>query len=79
MITHDMELAYTYADRIIVLRDGRAVYDGPPATLWLEHAELAADCQLLPPLRCAAAGRLTELIASRREKHAAFAGLESEH
>lgn len=79
MITHDMELACAYADRIIVLRDGRAVYDGPPATLWSEHAELAADCQLLPPLRCAAAGRLAELIASRREKHAAFAGLESEH
>ncbi|WP_374017051.1 ABC transporter ATP-binding protein [Paenibacillus thiaminolyticus] len=79
MITHDMELAYAYADRIIVLRDGRAAYDGPPATLWSEHAELAADCQLLPPLRCAAAGKLAELIAIRREKHAALAGLESEH
>ncbi|CAH8767697.1 ABC transporter ATP-binding protein [Paenibacillus dendritiformis] len=79
MITHDMELAHAYADRIVVLRDGRTAYDGPPATLWSDHAELAADCQLLPPLRCAAAGRLTELIASRREKHAEFAGLESEH
>lgn len=79
MITHDMELAHAYADRIIVLRDGRAAYDGPPATLWSDYAELAADCQLLPPLRCAAAGRLAELIASGREKHAELAGMESEH
>lgn len=79
MITHDMELAHAYADRIMVLRKGRAAYDGPPASLWSDHAELAADCQLLPPLRCAAYGRLTELIARRREKHAEFAELESEH
>jgi energy-coupling factor transport system ATP-binding protein len=30
-ITHDVDLALTHADRILVLRDGRVVADGPPA------------------------------------------------
>ncbi len=32
-ITHDVDLALTHADRILVLRDGRIVADGPPATV----------------------------------------------
>ena len=32
-ITHDVDLALTHADRILVLRDGRVVADGPPATV----------------------------------------------
>ena len=38
-ITHDVDLALTHADRILVLRDGRIVTDGPPATV-VEDAEL---------------------------------------
>lgn len=30
-ITHDVDLALTHADRILVIRDGRIVADGPPA------------------------------------------------
>jgi energy-coupling factor transport system ATP-binding protein len=30
-ITHDVDLALTHADRILVLRDGRVVANGPPA------------------------------------------------
>jgi energy-coupling factor transport system ATP-binding protein len=30
-VTHDVDLALTHADRILVLRDGRIVADGPPA------------------------------------------------
>ena len=37
-ITHDVDLALTHADRILVLRDGRIVADGPPATV-VEDAE----------------------------------------
>ncbi|MGZ8480959.1 MAG: ABC transporter ATP-binding protein [Candidatus Limnocylindria bacterium] len=32
-ITHDVDLALTHADRILVVRDGRIVADGPPAAV----------------------------------------------
>ena len=32
-ITHDVDLALTHADRILVIRDGRVVADGPPSTV----------------------------------------------
>jgi energy-coupling factor transport system ATP-binding protein len=32
-ITHDVDLALTHADRILVIRDGRIVADGPPAAV----------------------------------------------
>ena len=38
-ITHDVDLALTHADRILMLRDGRIVADGPPAAV-IEDAEL---------------------------------------
>jgi energy-coupling factor transport system ATP-binding protein len=38
-VTHDVDLALTHADRILVLRDGRIVADGPPGTV-VEDAEL---------------------------------------
>jgi len=37
-ITHDVDLALTHADRILVIRDGRIVADGPPAAV-VEDAE----------------------------------------
>ncbi len=30
LVTHDVDLALTYADRILLFRDGRVVADGPP-------------------------------------------------
>jgi energy-coupling factor transporter ATP-binding protein EcfA2 len=30
LVTHDVDLALTHADRILVIRDGRVVADGPP-------------------------------------------------
>ena len=33
LVTHDVDLALTRADRILVLRDGRVVADGPPVTV----------------------------------------------
>jgi energy-coupling factor transport system ATP-binding protein len=32
-VTHDVDLALTHSDRILVLRDGRIVADGPPASV----------------------------------------------
>jgi energy-coupling factor transport system ATP-binding protein len=32
-VTHDVDLALTHADRILVVRDGRIVADGPPGTV----------------------------------------------
>ena len=31
--THDVELAASFADRVILLADGRAIAEGPPATI----------------------------------------------
>ena len=47
-VTHDVDLALTHADRILVLRDGRIVADGPPATVvedvdTLDREQPAAD------------------------------------
>lgn len=36
MITHDMELIHTYADKVIVLSEGKMVYEGTPQDLWKE-------------------------------------------
>ena len=85
-VTHDVDLALTHADRILVLRDGRIVADGPPATV-VEDAELwrasnlertsLMDANLAWPDR---AGRrflnATSLAAAMvaRERHAHGAG-----
>ncbi|WP_026583966.1 hypothetical protein [Bacillus sp. J33] len=37
MITHDMELIHTYADKVIVLSKGKMVYEGTPQDLWKEQ------------------------------------------
>ncbi len=44
-VTHDVDLALTHADRILVLRDGRIVADGPPAAV-VEDEELWRACNL---------------------------------
>jgi energy-coupling factor transporter ATP-binding protein EcfA2 len=44
-VTHDVDLALTHADRILVLLDGRIVADGPPAAV-IEDAERWHACNL---------------------------------
>ena len=44
-VTHDVDLALTHADRILVLRDGRVVADGPPGTV-VEDADRWRSCNL---------------------------------
>jgi energy-coupling factor transport system ATP-binding protein len=48
MITHDMRAVATYATRLLVLRAGRIVLNGPPAEIFARRAELH-DCGILPP------------------------------
>ncbi|WP_282142032.1 ABC transporter ATP-binding protein [Cytobacillus oceanisediminis] len=37
MITHDMEILHSYADKVIVLSEGEKIYEGLPDSLWKEH------------------------------------------
>ena len=49
LVTHDMELAREYADRILVLSQGRLVLDGEPDLVFSE-AEPLAQAGITPPL-----------------------------
>jgi energy-coupling factor transport system ATP-binding protein len=78
-ITHDMEFAARHFDRVIVMRTGEIVADGPPAeTLASSSAEMLATTGLTPPpaariagllgldvVPADAAGLLAELAAAR--------------
>jgi energy-coupling factor transport system ATP-binding protein len=44
-ITHDVDLALTHADRILLFRDGRIVADGPPKEVIVDEAGWR-DCNL---------------------------------
>ncbi len=46
-ITHDLDLAICYANRVVLMNDGRAVADGPPEEV-LSQRELLQACRLLP-------------------------------
>jgi energy-coupling factor transport system ATP-binding protein len=46
-ITHDVDLALTHADRILLFRDGRIVADGPPKEVIVDEARWGA-CNLTP-------------------------------
>jgi len=48
IITHDMELAAKYAQRIIVLRHGEVLTDGTPREVF-SQTEVLASTQLYPP------------------------------
>jgi energy-coupling factor transport system ATP-binding protein len=46
-ITHDIDLAVVYANRVLLVNDGKVVADGPPAEVLCDFARLAA-CRLVP-------------------------------
>jgi energy-coupling factor transport system ATP-binding protein len=46
-ITHDLDLALIYANRILILYDGRIVADGPPEAV-LADEERLIQCRILP-------------------------------
>ncbi len=47
LVTHDVDLALTHADRILLFRDGQVVADGPPA-LVVEDLDRWIACNLRP-------------------------------
>lgn len=47
LVTHDVDLALTHADRILLLREGQVVADGPPATVIADEERWIA-CNLRP-------------------------------
>ncbi|AKB29112.1 ATPase component of general energizing module of ECF transporters [Methanosarcina siciliae T4/M] len=49
LITHDMELAAEYAERVVVMKQGKILLDGPTAEVFSSPEELGA-AGLLPPL-----------------------------
>lgn len=46
-ITHDLDLAICYANRIILMHEGRIAGDGPPAEVLID-SELLRRCRLVP-------------------------------
>jgi len=46
-ITHDLDLAICYANRVVLMEEGRVVGDGPPAEV-LTDLELLERCRLVP-------------------------------
>jgi energy-coupling factor transport system ATP-binding protein len=46
-ITHDLDLAISYANRILLLSDGRIAADGPPHQI-LQDRALLSHCRLIP-------------------------------
>ncbi|HEX6868718.1 MAG TPA: ABC transporter ATP-binding protein [Candidatus Limnocylindrales bacterium] len=58
-ITHDMEFAATRFGRIVVMRDGVVVADGPPATVFAPgNADLLSSTGLTPPPAARIAARM---------------------
>jgi energy-coupling factor transport system ATP-binding protein len=49
MITHDMRLVQEYATRVMVMSEGRAIYDGDPSRLFAS-TELLEEANLMPTL-----------------------------
>lgn len=46
-ITHDLDLAISYANRIVLVSDGRIAADGPPSEV-LKDEELLLRCRIVP-------------------------------
>jgi energy-coupling factor transporter ATP-binding protein EcfA2 len=46
-ITHDIDLAVVYANRVLLVSEGRLIADGPPEEVLLDRTRLEA-CRLVP-------------------------------
>ena len=56
VVTHDMQLVTDYADRTVVLADGRVLAEGPTAGIFADDALIARAGLRPPPLRRALRG-----------------------
>jgi len=59
MITHNMDIAAKYADRIIVFSNGKIVKDGPPNVVFYDF-EILKSASISPPLCASFANQLRE-------------------
>jgi energy-coupling factor transport system ATP-binding protein len=77
LITHDMELAARYAERVLILKEGRLVCDGRPEQVFTQLEVLKA-AGLEPPFAARFAGQLANpyLAADLTPQGAAQAWLE---
>ena len=57
-ITHDMEFAATHFERIVVMRDGEVVADGPPTAIFAPEPRPAGVDRPAPPPAARVAARL---------------------
>ncbi len=48
IVTHDMNVVAEYAKRVLVMKEGTLVFDGPPSALFLDD-DMLAQCQLGRP------------------------------
>jgi energy-coupling factor transporter ATP-binding protein EcfA2 len=48
IITHDVEIATAFADRIVVMANGRIIHDGPASTVH-EHLERLREAAIILP------------------------------
>jgi energy-coupling factor transport system ATP-binding protein len=46
-ITHDIDLAVVYANRVLLVSEGKLIADGPPEQVLIDRARLE-DCRLVP-------------------------------
>lgn len=74
MITHDMEVAFDFARRIVAMADGRIVADGAPETVFRDRDAMEA-ASLLPPQIIDLSMRLSEELDDGR----AFAHVTTAH
>jgi energy-coupling factor transport system ATP-binding protein len=47
LITHDVDLAVSYATRVVLMREGRIEADGPPEQVFADHG-LLERCRIVP-------------------------------
>jgi len=58
-VTHDMDFAASAFDRVVVMREGRIILDGPPASVFAESAwDVLRSTYLEPPLAATIGARL---------------------
>ena len=71
-ITHDMEFAAAHFERIVVMRQGEVVADGPPSSVFgPANLELLASTGLRPPPAARVAAAMGLSIVPRRRRCAA--------
>jgi energy-coupling factor transporter ATP-binding protein EcfA2 len=65
MITHDMDIVAAYATRVLIMSNGRIVYDGTPESVFYDQFETLKALSLRPPTIVDFCRRLKDLGCPR--------------